>query len=727
MLKQILRGYYLWRSLGVGWLWFRITYAVRRRLGFLRRATPTSTWEKQPLEQWLIQPALADPVAYLHYRRSEKSPRFFFAHTDRTIYAPYFSQWDSSDTSPLKISNELSQGVLCYFEETMVSVGFPPRWNRNPFSGQESPLDKHWSEISDFDSGDIKIIWEPSRFGFVYALVRAYWRTGDQQYPEIFWQLVEDWRQNNLPNVGANWKCGQETTFRVMALCFGLYGFLDAETTTPQRVIDLAQLVAVSAQRISANLAFALSQRNNHGISEGVGLWTIGLLFPELHQASRWAEMGQKVLEQLGQELIYADGSFSQHSVNYHRLMLHDYLWAIRLGDLNGQSVSDELRKKIAMAGDFLYQVQDEQTGQVPNYGQNDGALVLPLSNCDFSDFRPVIQAIQMLVSAKRRYQTGAWDEDLLWLFGPSALNRPLESVPRIDWQASQGGYFTFRSSNGFVFTRCASFHDRPSQADMLHVDLWWKGQNIARDAGTYSYNAAEPWNNRLIRTKFHNTVGVDGLDQMEQAGKFLWLPWLRSAVRHQQSSPTGKLCYWEGEHDGYQRLSSPVRHHRGIMRIGEETWVVVDRLYSEAIHEYRLHWLLLDCPSTWDPETNHLQMATPSGEYHVYLLALGSLAQTKTEVSMMRADAHSPRGWYSPTYLHRLPALSIEHVMHTAQVTFLTVFSPKAFLVQMDTVLLQLTSETEQARVEFSSGAVPTLVTHIALQTDSENVLALV
>ena len=30
----------------------------------------------------------------------------------------------------------------------------------------------------------------------------------------------------------------------------------------------------------------------------------------------------------------------------------------------------------------------------------------------------------------------------------------------------------------------------RPSQADALHLDLWHRGVNLLRDAGTFSYNA---------------------------------------------------------------------------------------------------------------------------------------------------------------------------------------------------------------------------------------------
>ena len=39
------------------------------------------------------------------------------------------------------------------------------------------------------------------------------------------------------------------------------------------------------AERIEKNIDYAYSQKNNHGMSEAIGLLTIGLLFPELQQS----------------------------------------------------------------------------------------------------------------------------------------------------------------------------------------------------------------------------------------------------------------------------------------------------------------------------------------------------------------------------------------------------------------------------------------------------------
>lgn len=751
MLDQVQRFRLLWRYFGPDWLAYRLGYAVRLRTGQLRRRLPVTAWAELPLRDFLSDPALAEPGAYLDYRR-KLAPFFFFRPCDGEHFWSHFDEWDGEGMGhrtgaypwslalgpcaqglgaaqcprarggavPSAIADKVAQGEFRYFESMSVRVGLPPDWHSNPFSGQRASADRHWSQIDDFGCGDIKIIWEPSRFGFTYALVRAYWRTGDERYAELFWQLVESWRLQNPPQQGPNWKCGQEISLRVMAWCFGLYGFLDAAATSARRVATLAQMMAVSGRRIEANLQYALSQRNNHGISEGLGLWTIGVLFPELRLAARWSKKGRQVLEMLGRDLIYNDGSFVQHSVNYHRLMLHDYLWALRLGDLLGEPFSHELKERVGEAGAFLYQIQDEKSGQLSCYGQNDGALILPLSNCDYQDFRPVVQAVHYLYTGTRCYKSGPWDEDLLWLFGLDALDAPVVIPQRTSLQAGVGGYYTLRGPTGFVFTRCATFRHRPGQADMLHVDLWWKGQNVALDAGTYSYNAPEPWNNPLAHTVYHNTVTVDGLDQMERTGKFLWLPWLQSRVYYRQASPARHLLYLEGEHDGYRRLKPPVNHRRGVLHLDEEWWLVVDALNSQGEHRYRLHWLLLDVPYEWTEESGCLTLRTSAGAYYVHMVGLSD----NGTYSLVRADAHSPRGWRAPYYYHREPALSVDLVVQTDSTLFWTLFGPEPCDLTRGENMLQVVTQQWQALLHWQMDVASPLITSAALDGAYEDLL---
>ncbi len=663
------------RSFGLRWLVLRGCYLIRARVGMLKARMPREAWSTNGLPELLRDSSLLDPRSYLEYRRSRKSP-FFFDPESMKAHRNLFDTWDEKSVNPEESAERLLKGCFRYFEHHEIPLGFPPDWHRNAFTGESAPSGMHWSEIPDFGFGDIKAIWEPSRFSLAFTLVRAYWRSGDERYAEAFWQLVEDWRRKNPPNSGPNWKCGQEISFRVMAWCFGLYGFLDAKATSSERVGMLAEMIAVSGKRIEKNLEYALSQRNNHGISEGLGLFTIGILFPELRDAARWEKKGRGVLEQLGRSLIHEDGSFVQHSANYHRLMLHDYVWVLRLGDLAGRPFSLFLKDRVLKATLFLYQIQDQTTGRVPNYGQNDGAFILPLSNCDFLDFRPVIQSAYYQCKGNRCYEPGPWDEDLLWLFGPSALSS-LQSSPELeDLIADDGGCYTIRSDEGLVFTRCTTFKERPSQADMLHVDLWWKGQNIALDPGTYSYNAPPPWNNSLAHTAYHNTVSVDGVDQMERIGRFLWFPWIKARARTIQRSDAGNLAYWEGRHNGYERLPSPVRHARGILQLPGEHWLILDYLESCGPHVYLLHWLLFDFEHEWND--GRLELRTPEGVYSVRVGIQGSGGTTQ----LWRACQEDPRGWWCPRYYHKEPAISLETTLTEERGLFWSLLGPGDFKV---------------------------------------------
>ena len=71
-------------------------------------------------------------------------------------------------------------------------------------------------------------------------------------------------------------------------------------------------MIAITAERIAANFDHALSQGNNHGISEAVGLYTAGALFPEFNAAEAWKQRGHAALESEGRTLIYDDGAFAQ-------------------------------------------------------------------------------------------------------------------------------------------------------------------------------------------------------------------------------------------------------------------------------------------------------------------------------------------------------------------------------------------------------------------------------
>ena len=666
----------------------RIYYEVARKIGRYIYRFPTQSWRI-----W-IPKRIEDTI-----REIRNGERFFlpldFKVTSSEYRDAFFPHYEL-----LKRAEHIGNGQQQYFNKLW---GQHNDWFQNPFTKQTINPDEHWSNIR-FSSplyGDLKIILEPSRFAFAYHLIRTYWYTNDEQYPALFWGIFDDWCEKNPPQSGPMWVCGQESAIRVIAWCFALYGFKNSEYTTDDNITKLLAFIVAHADRIEGTLTYAKSQKNNHILSEATALWTIGLLFPNLDKAQRWRQIGCKILIDEVTSQVYDDGSYIQHSNNYHRVMLQLLVWTYHLGEINHYHLPDIILQRIKLALNFLFNITDLKTGKVPNYGANDGALILPLNGCDYADFRPILQAAHYMVYQKRLFPSGPWDEDLFWLFGAQAMKTEIKSslLPQKDFHADTGGYYTLRSDTGFAFVRCASFRHRPGQADMLHLDLWWHGQNIAMDAGTYSYNAPPPWNNSLAGTAYHNTVTVDGQDQMERVGRFLWLPWLRSRVRHNLHSPEKHLTYWEGEHNGYHRLGQPVYHRRGILRLGNDWWLVVDGLCSTGHHDYRLHWLFPDVPYQWHPETGRLSLQTTAGPYYAHLSTTAKAGQ----YSLVRADENSPRGWHSPYYYHREPALSVALNARTEALYFLTLFGPEARRLTIKGTILQLKTDQWQTEIHLS------------------------
>ena len=112
----------------------------------------------------------------------------------------------------------------------------------------------------------------------------------------------------------------------------------------------------------------------------------------------------------------------------------------------------------------------------------------------------------------------------MVWLNGAASLKKRLaQDKAPADLSAKAAGCYTMRSSDSWTMLRGSRYEDRPSHADQLHLDLWWRGDNVFCDAGTYSYNADAPFEDGFASSRYHNTVTVDGLDQMTRIGRFLW------------------------------------------------------------------------------------------------------------------------------------------------------------------------------------------------------------
>ena len=542
-----------------------------------------------------------------------------------------------------------------------------------PFDLEAGKSDEHWTVLEKIPpEEDLKYIWEPGRFGWAITLSRAFVFSEADQCAQYFWKNTLHFLAAHPPNRGRQWQSAQEVAIRLMALVFCDRVLATAPSSTPENRTRLWQAVADHAERILPTLVYARAQNNNHLLSEAAGLFTAGCYLSDHPHAKIWLETGWHWLNWGFQHQIDEFGTYIQHSVNYHRMMLQLALFTdfIRreAGELTWPASTLD---RLGAATRWLWALTDPDTGHVPNLGANDGAYIFPLTQYPFCDFRPVVDAAAKAFLRQDIYGQKNLAEMADW-FNLSAPESTQEKTPQAP------DMLRIDQEQGRAFIHVTHFTDRPSHVDQLHGDLWWRGINIASDPGTYLYNAPPPWENALSGTQVHNTLTLDGQAQMQRAGRFLWLDWAQADVLAHEIDEQGRLKWVKAEHDGYGKLG--VRHQR-TLSAAENGWVITDEVlpysgYEKDRHAVRLSWLLPD----WEWKSENKSRLRVSGPDFGFTLEVKGVEQVNLfragESLMGDLEPNPIWGWTSPTYSLKEPALLlIATVTHKLPLTLTSIF----------------------------------------------------
>jgi hypothetical protein len=440
-----------------------------------------------------------------------------------------------ADRSVLAEAEELLMGRVNYFSVHARDIGNPPNWFLNPFQNKQHPQPTlHWSKIADFsaDAGDIKVVWEISRFNWASIFARAWRISGDARYLSALQLWMQDWWRCNPPYTGPNWMCGQETSIRLINALLALRLAGLEKNVGP----GFVAFVEAHCRRVDVTTFYAEAQDNNHATSEAAGLFVGGMWLARYGEGDardrgqRWAEKGRKLLDGSVSRLVLPDGSFSQHSLTYHRMMLDTLSISEALRRSMGEApFAEDFYIRAAAATRWLGAMIDPASGDGPNLGANDGAHPYCLDASAYRDFRPCLQLASLLFISGAALESGPWDESAAWLGIPTkGAMRPWLS----DSSSAlfpDGGYVVMRSKTGArVLLRAPTARFRPAHADALHLDLWWEGKNLLRDGGTYAYADGGAVAKALCSVVGHNILQFDDHDQMPRLGRFLYGGWVR-------------------------------------------------------------------------------------------------------------------------------------------------------------------------------------------------------
>ncbi len=604
------------KNMGFRYVIFRIWYKVQMNTGLMKLRFPVNTKSEnfQFLGQW----------------RSGDTHFFFDEFSLGRVVKS--SEPENFDVLVKRV-NLLKQNKFTLFSSDVCQIN---DWHTHPETGFQYDRYLHWSQVSDFSekAGDIKFVWEKSRFGFLYDLIRFDFHFKESQ-SEYVLRFIEDWIAENPVNCGPNWVCSQEISLRVLNWTFALRYYKHAPDLTEDRFNLIVNSIYQQVLHVRRNIRFSqIAVRNNHVLTEMLCLYLVGLFYPCFKESATWKNDGKKWFET---EIIYQieeDGSYLQHSMNYHRVVVQLLSWAIRLSELNGERFDPMVYDRAEKSLSFLLACQDHQTGWLPNYGNNDGALFFPLTNCHFRDFRPQLGALGQVLGKQARFIQGSWQEEANWYFGDPAFKKIKLPMTIPDPQFSlfgDSGYGVVHDTDTLSFLRSGTYKHRPFQADNLHLDIWAGGENILRDAGTYKYNTENKWTDYFAGTGSHNTVVIGDLNQMTKGARFIWYHWITSGKISQTISANNFIL--EGEFEGFLALGKCIVHRRRVSKTpGKMYWEVEDWIKNKP-DQLMIHQI-------WHPGDNFFDQ----------------YAISAFDENRCRIGAEFTEGWYSETYGKKKP-----------------------------------------------------------------------
>src|SRR5690606_7651179 len=126
---------------------------VKTRVGFYARKFPLNPQKKTyyTLDSWL------------------KSKPAYFLHNRKAIQKVLADQ----NLTPVERPS-CFDGKFRFFNAALIDLGKDYDWVTNPDSGFKYDTSVHWSLVNDYSAatGDIKFVWEKSRFSFIYEVIR---------------------------------------------------------------------------------------------------------------------------------------------------------------------------------------------------------------------------------------------------------------------------------------------------------------------------------------------------------------------------------------------------------------------------------------------------------------------------------------------------------------------------------------------------------------------------
>ncbi|HUD64262.1 MAG TPA: alginate lyase family protein [Candidatus Sulfotelmatobacter sp.] len=480
-----------------------------------------------------------------------------------------------------------------------LAYGRPIDWHLDLIHGKRAPRKVFYRvRYLDFEEvGDSKVTWELNRQQHFVILAKAYRLTGDPRYADEILRQWRHWRTENPYPIGINWASSLEVAFRSLAWLW-TYHVLEGALGLPDFREEWLRLLGLHGRHLERYLSTYFSP-NTHLLGEGVALFFLGVLCPELAAAERWKAGGWQIVLDEARRQVQSDGFHFEQSTYYHVYALDFFLHSAVLASVNNIPLPKEFEQSLEKMLTALCLLG--RAGAPPRFGDDDGGRLFdPRRNRSENLLDPLATGAILFNRGDYKAAAGQLREETIWLVGPEGVRvwDELEARPHDPSSAAleAAGLYLLASEKPAtqLVVDCGPMGTQSGghgHADALSLTLTSQGRELLLDPGTSSY-AAEGGERDLFRgTAMHNTVRVDGVDQAEPGTAFSWRRLTESKTQRWIQGRHFDLL--AATHDGYGRLPQPVVHRRLVASLRNGLYLVRDRAEGSGPHKLEVTWHL--------------------------------------------------------------------------------------------------------------------------------------
>ena len=491
----------------------------------------------------------ADEGLFIETLASLSWPELLAYFKNRTL-AKHYSLTKGAAKHVLTAETILLNEFTFNNEKHQLGVGFD--WQKNP-------------------SKDLEWLILLHKFYYLKDLAGAYDYTKDEKYAEKWLDLIDTW----ISQVPDGFIDSQVTGRRLQQWLLSYHTFV-TQWQSPSIAPKFFERFMRSITSQTYYLCGHLTPEGNHRTLELYAIFLVAVTFPELRLAQWFLDFSkQELIKNIKRDLL-ADGVHRELSTDYHHTVLKNYLRFRNLALANNIVLPDDCETLLKKALEFSCYVH-KPDGIIPAINDGDCNSYLPL-----------------LKKANGYYP----DAFLQFVLSKGEEGNAPEQRSR---GFTESGYYILRSAwqskpyeeAHYLFFDCAPLgFGSHGHYDALNIEVAAFGQSLIVDPGRFTYSEISAdginWRKYFKGTSAHNTVVVDGLDQMPYRCERPIAPEPQTKLL-QFVSTTG-FDFLQGQVASHQY---PVVHERSIFFLLPEYWIISDRLLAEDKHQYDLHFHL--------------------------------------------------------------------------------------------------------------------------------------